>query len=396
MDQKTLDNLQEISTGELMMEFAKYYHQNFLNWETPTLGGHTFWNTLYEVEGWKVQKCKTAEKLLPHYRILDPENKRKGWSLTEDQFQDDIQNFIDELHIRRQIQDHRYGIVFSGGGAKGAYQVGVWKYLNELGIDKEITGVSGASVGALNSLLFAQGDYQAAESVWLNIQQEDLTKVDLSTILTTWLEVLKGIQAPLPTIASIIANLRKSRKDHAECLGFFSSQKRLREIISTYVQPDKVLQTPKLVYSSLTQIPSFQPYYVCWKLLDNFNDIRDLVLTSASMPLMYPARFFHKRLCVDGGVGDNVPFSKLALDFDSVIVIHLSPSWDTFERKQWAKSFGELQETTARIYHVYPSVGQNMSGGTQVMQIEPDLTRWRMDLGYQDAKRQLKKLIADL
>ena len=27
----------------------------------------------------------------------------------------------------------KYGVIFSGGGAKGGYQIGVWKALNELG-----------------------------------------------------------------------------------------------------------------------------------------------------------------------------------------------------------------------------------------------------------------------
>ena len=54
--------------------------------------------------------------------------------------------------------EFKYGIVFCGGGAKGAYQIGAWKRLRELGMDKEIIGVSGASIGAMNSMLFAQGD----------------------------------------------------------------------------------------------------------------------------------------------------------------------------------------------------------------------------------------------
>ncbi len=35
------------------------------------------------------------------------------------------------------------GLVFSGGGGKGAYEVGVWKALREFGVDKYINVVSG-------------------------------------------------------------------------------------------------------------------------------------------------------------------------------------------------------------------------------------------------------------
>ena len=43
--------------------------------------------------------------------------------------------------------DKEYGIVLEGGGARGAYQAGVWKALKEGGV--KIRGISGTSVGAL-------------------------------------------------------------------------------------------------------------------------------------------------------------------------------------------------------------------------------------------------------
>ncbi len=61
----------------------------------------------------------------------------------------------------------KIGIVLSGGGAKGAYQIGVWKALNRLNIKYDI--VTGTSVGALNGLLFVQKDYKKAYKIWKNI-----------------------------------------------------------------------------------------------------------------------------------------------------------------------------------------------------------------------------------
>ncbi len=43
------------------------------------------------------------------------------------------------------------GLVLAGGGGKGAYQIGVWKYLHEVGLDRNITAVSGTSVQSLLS-----------------------------------------------------------------------------------------------------------------------------------------------------------------------------------------------------------------------------------------------------
>ena len=47
------------------------------------------------------------------------------------------------------------GIVFSGGGGKGAYAIGVWKALREFGMDQNIQAVAGTSVGSLNGALFS-------------------------------------------------------------------------------------------------------------------------------------------------------------------------------------------------------------------------------------------------
>ena len=49
----------------------------------------------------------------------------------------------------------RIGLVLGGGGAKGAYQVGVYKALCEVGLDASVLHcIAGTSVGSLNALLF--------------------------------------------------------------------------------------------------------------------------------------------------------------------------------------------------------------------------------------------------
>jgi NTE family protein len=56
-------------------------------------------------------------------------------------------------------KDRPFGLVLSGGGARGAFQVGVWKVLLEhpqgLGALPQV--ISGTSAGALNGALIAAG-----------------------------------------------------------------------------------------------------------------------------------------------------------------------------------------------------------------------------------------------
>lgn len=66
-------------------------------------------------------------------------------------------------------------VVLAGGGSRGAYQIGVWKALREMGIEYQL--VTGTSVGALNGALMVQGDYEKALSVWENLSFQDRKSV---------------------------------------------------------------------------------------------------------------------------------------------------------------------------------------------------------------------------
>ena len=50
------------------------------------------------------------------------------------------------------------GLALCGGGAKGAFQLGAWKAMRELGIS--FSAVAGVSIGSINGALIAAGDYE--------------------------------------------------------------------------------------------------------------------------------------------------------------------------------------------------------------------------------------------
>ena len=75
------------------------------------------------------------------------------------------------------------GIVLAGGGAKGGYEVGVWRAICELGLTHLITGFSGTSIGAINTLLFALGDWRLAEDIWLEMSEPGKRRIIYEEIL---------------------------------------------------------------------------------------------------------------------------------------------------------------------------------------------------------------------
>lgn len=63
-------------------------------------------------------------------------------------------------------------LVLSGGGARGSYQIGVWKALNELNIKFDI--VTGTSVGALNGAMYVQNSFDEAKELWKKINYKEV------------------------------------------------------------------------------------------------------------------------------------------------------------------------------------------------------------------------------
>jgi NTE family protein len=71
------------------------------------------------------------------------------------------------------LTKRRATLVLSGGGAKGAFQVGAEQVLREEG-GFEWERIFGVSVGALNGALLAQREYDRLLKIWQRVRREDI------------------------------------------------------------------------------------------------------------------------------------------------------------------------------------------------------------------------------
>ena len=74
------------------------------------------------------------------------------------------------------MDEKEYGLVLAGGGTRGAYQVGVWKALKELGIN--VKAIAGTSIGALNGALFLQDDFDTTVKLYEQLKIDNIMKVE--------------------------------------------------------------------------------------------------------------------------------------------------------------------------------------------------------------------------
>ncbi len=117
-----------------------------------------------------------------------------------------------------------YGLVFAGGGVRGAYQIGVWKALKELKI--KVGAAAGTSIGAINAALFAQDSFETAYRLWRQITIEDIIALpeggvtgdnlfEPKTLMKLSKDIYKNIgfdMSPLKNLLLRVIDERKLRK----------------------------------------------------------------------------------------------------------------------------------------------------------------------------------------
>ncbi len=63
-------------------------------------------------------------------------------------------------------------LVLSGGGGRGAFQVGVFEYLESIGWKPDI--IVGTSIGSMNAAVYAVGGITLLQKMWESIRTKDM------------------------------------------------------------------------------------------------------------------------------------------------------------------------------------------------------------------------------
>ena len=188
----------------------------------------------------------------------------------------------------------RLAVVLSGGGAKGAFQVGVLDALvNKHGVKPSI--VVGTSTGAIQALGVAQNSVSELVGVWSGIKGNGDIYKDRAGVLSAFL----GEKAMYNT-----APLKKLLKD--------------------FYDPAKLAASGIELRLGVVSLQSGQ-----FRTIDqHVPDLYNWVYASCAMPVFFdPLQTSDKQQWVDGGVRDVTPLgAALELNPSGVLVIRASPS----------------------------------------------------------------------
>lgn len=220
------------------------------------------------------------------------------------------------------------GLVFAGGGGKGSYQIGVWKALNKLGIEKSISAVAGTSVGALNAALFMNGSCQAAENIWCNISAEKVLIFNGDSVqvgnerLNITANDINYLMSRINE-GTMIASKQNSMWPNIT-KGIFSKEG-LIDIINKNLNIEKVKSSPVLGIATCTLMPWVIPKYF---ILNNqtSDKLKSILLASSAFPIAFGFEKIDNHYYIDGGVTDNIPIEILYVHgYNRILVVNLTP-----------------------------------------------------------------------
>ena len=266
----------------------------------------------------------------------------------------------------------KIGLVLSGGGGKGAYELGVWKALKELKLDKYIDVFSGTSIGAFNAVLFAQDNIEAAEALWDEVTMDKIVPISKFELLK------KGIGL---FIGSKNINFAKKYLNQKIYEGAVSKDG-AKEIIDKYLDIEAVKKNKKICYAACTELPDFNVKY--FKINDYNEDLaKEIIIASSSLPLIYEAAHIMEGRYIDGGISDNTPIQPIYSEGCDIIIVVLLSKDVRINRSLYPN---------ANIIELYPrNLNENVLNGT--LNLDNKAKKNRIKEGYEDTIRMIKPIM---
>lgn len=265
----------------------------------------------------------------------------------------------------------KIGLVFAGGGSRGAYQIGVWKALIELGLDKYVEVVSGTSIGALNAMLFLQGDYNLAEDIWHNLTKDEIMPLEEKDLIVKGILFFLGAKN-MSFIKKYIPNAVR---------GGTLSREGLNDILER-VDFAKIKNSKIKGYATCTSIPEIKAQYF------NINkysveDIKKILFATSAVPLVYDSPVIENISYLDGGMVDNIPIQPVYGEkCDIIIVVQLEANI-IVDRDMYPN-------TNIISINSEEGEGPDLKG---MMDFDTDVIRRRITKGYKDTIYKIKPIM---
>ena len=254
------------------------------------------------------------------------------------------------------MKKEKMAVVLSGGGTKGAYELGVWRALKELSIDYDI--VTGTSIGSVNGALMTMGDFAFAEKIWNEMAMGDLMG-DPPPKKNPVLQFLETFFLP-PTQRS--SRLIAGSVDNTPFLSFVEKNIDANLLMDSDVD-----------YGLVTVRARDRKPFQLTKAEMRKDKIKDYIIASSSVYPVFPMHQIDREYYIDGMYHDNLPIA-LALSMGAteliVVDLHLKP---------------QHPEYAGRSNVIYLTPSRDLGG---ILAFDRKKIEENIEMGYQDAIRK--------
>lgn len=211
----------------------------------------------------------------------------------------------------------KIGLCLSGGGARGAYQIGVAQALYELDILDKVIAYSGTSIGAANSLMLATNTLDSCKEVWFEISEDSLIKSKglFERIKNEGLKVFEEGIYSIEALESLLCD--------RVALQEFKNLDVFATVAEVGNEKAGFFDILKASYKHYRREEN-RANYINLKKLDDKDLMIKTVIASCSIPIIFSPVIKDGKKYYDGGIYDNVPVQPLIdLGCDEIIVVHL-------------------------------------------------------------------------
>ena len=241
-------------------------------------------------------------------------------------------------------------LVLSGGGAKGSYELGVYKALRRLNIKIDI--ITGTSIGALNGALLVTGDYLKAKKFWLKMSSKDVFNHDFRN------------KKDYPKLAKDIIKNKGLKFDKAE------------EVLSSIIDENKIRKS-QIDFGIVTfNLKNRVPKVLSKDQIPQGKLTAYTIASATCFPLV-ELKEIDGEYYVDGGYYDNLPIN-LAIDMGADEIIAVDLSAIGFKQK--------VKDEDVKIDYI------KHSSKDFILDFNPESARKNIRLGYNDTMKYYGKL----
>ena len=243
-------------------------------------------------------------------------------------------------------REKKTALVLGGGGARGAYEAGVWMALEDMGIKIDI--VTGTSIGAVNGAMVAQGD--------------------LDRTVRLWKEIETGMIIDLPEEAHYI----EYAKDFIKNKGADTSG--MKQLFEECISEERIRKSPVDFGVVVVEFPSMKPQFVFKEDMEE-GKLIDYIMASASLFPALRSHTINDKEYIDGGYADVLPIA-MALEKGATEVIAVK-----------LNGLGVLDHDTLENTENLTLIESKWNLGLS-LNFDTDKARKNIKLGYLDAMKK--------